>query len=119
MGENFTYDPQGNLLLSFPNFAEWMSFCRLCVEKNITVVKDTDTMSALVSSGEFDRLPEKLRKDFKIQDAQTTKKLLEKRKKPASVRHRTPPAAKECQIQIDEQRFINLLLPIALMPRIE
>lgn len=117
MGEKFTYDPQGNLLLSFPNFEEWMRFCRLCVEKDLLVVKDTETMSAMISSEVFERLPKNLRDDFKIQDPETTQKLLEARKKPTRVRRRPPPTTD--QQPADEQKLIDTLLPVALMPRTE
>ncbi len=117
MGEQFTYHPQGNLLLSFPNFEEWMKFCRLCAEKNLSVLKDTDTMSAMVSSEVFECLPADLRNDFKIQDTETTKKLLEERKKPARVRRRIPPVINPPEM--DDKKNIDLLLPPALMPRTE
>lgn len=119
MGEKFNYDPQGNFLLSFPNFSEWMRFCRLCVEKEIPAVKDTDTMSAMVSPEEFERLPKSLRDDFKIQDSETTKKLLSARKNPARVKRGVAAGTKTIQQEMDEQRFIDMVLPVALMPRAE
>ena len=118
MEEQFSYRPDGNLLLSFPNFSEWMRFCRFCLEKDIPVVKDTNTMSAMVSSEVFNNLPKNFRDGFEIQNSEITKRLLAERKKPNRIRRRTPPPMVS-KPPVDEQKIIDQFLPATLMPHVK
>lgn len=74
-------------------------------------------MSAIISPEDFQRLPKDLRDDFKIQNAETTKKLLAKRRGPIRIKRADTRISN--QQPIDEQKIIDRLLPAALMPRVK
>jgi len=117
MAGKFIFDKNKNINLQFVNFEEWKDFCELCEKWSIPATTDPDNWTAVISRASFENLPNELREAFAIQDAETSKKILEARRNQLRrIRRATPVSLQE---QIEREKFIDLILPPALMPRVK
>lgn len=117
MAEKFIFDKEENILLQFMNFGEWKNFYELCVKWSIPATIDRKEWKVTISRASFENLPKELRDAFAIQDAETSRKILAARIKRLRRIQRAAPVS--VQDQEDGEKFVDLILPPALMPRVK
>lgn len=116
MEEDIAFDERGKTCLQFSDFQLWMNFCEYCAENKIRFSADGDTMRAVISREAYEALPQSFRNLFLILDTETSRKILEGQRALIRKKRRAKNAAPS---PVDEQKLIETLLPIALMPRAE
>ncbi len=116
MAEKLVVDPRGNIHLQFLDRTTYQSFCDMCVKTNTKAKIDPDTLRAIIARTAFEKFPKDFQDTFEIKDSDASKKILEARKN--QLGRIRPAAPVSTQDQIDAEKFIDLFLPSALMPRV-